>query len=175
MTDQNQKLEYDVVYSLHVEKMTERFNRRLDNLITFGLILLGSAIAGSLGNSVLIGILVATFSASQLVWRFGEKAGHAAAQMKRYEQLLSEFNALDDDSVRAGLNALSAQDSTPLTSLENIATRNAIIYLGWYENDLGLTRLEQVLGFFCGATPMPKKPRQGHGGEAQAAHDETPA
>ncbi|MDH2299651.1 hypothetical protein [Cobetia sp. 29-18-1] len=95
--------------------------------------------------------------------------------MKRYEQLLSEFNALDDDSVRARLNALSAQDSTPLTSLENIATRNAIIYLGWYENDLGLTRLEQVLGFFCGATPMPKKPRQGHGGEAQAAHDETPA
>ncbi|MDH2299652.1 hypothetical protein [Cobetia sp. 29-18-1] len=68
MTDQNQKLEYGVVYSLHVEKMTERFNRRLDNLITFGLILLGSAIAGSLGNSVLIGILVATLSASQLVW-----------------------------------------------------------------------------------------------------------
>lgn len=175
MTDQRDSLRYNVIYPFHVEKMTERFNRRLDNLIAFVLILLGTAVVGSLGNSVCVGLAVAAFSASQLVWRFGEKAGQAGAQMKRYELLLFEFDTLDDASVKARLNALSAQDSTPLTSLENIATRNAIIYLEWYEKDFGLTRFERMLGFLCGATPMPKMRRQEHGGKTQAAHDETPA
>ncbi|MBR9756433.1 hypothetical protein H2O77_05205 [Cobetia sp. 4B] len=175
MTDQREILRFNVLYSFHVEKMTERFNRRFGDLITFCLVLLGTAVFGSFGNAAWFGIFVATLSAAQLVWRFSEKAGVADAQMKRYANLISDFDELDDAEVRARCKEVSDFNSRPTTALENIAHRNACIYMEWYENDKGLSRFEKVLGFFCGATPMPKKPRQGHGGEAQAAHDETPA
>lgn len=179
MTDLRNELEFRAIYSFHVETLTECFNRRVDRLLTLLLILLGSSIAASFDGQVLWGALVAIISATQFVYRFGEHAAIADDRAKEYQRLVRDMKTTDmqDDELRHRNEAISGHDSKPPTFIKQIAYRNALIQRDQIEDhpEFKFGWWTSVMSFLFGGTPIPKKPRQGHGGEAQAAHDETPA
>ena len=177
MTDLRNKLEFRAIYNFHVEMLTECFNRRMDRFLTLLLILFGSSIAASFYGQALWGALVAIISAIQFVYRFGEHAAIADDRAKEYQRLVRDMMTSDmqDDEFRRRNEAISGHDSKPPTFIKQIAFRNTLIQRGQIEECSEFGRWTSLMSVLFGGTPMPKKPHQGHGGEAQAAHDETPA
>jgi hypothetical protein len=58
---------FNIRYSLHIETMQATFYNRLDKLLTFIQIMLGSAIFASFGSLPLFGAAVAATSAASFV------------------------------------------------------------------------------------------------------------
>ncbi|WP_404983019.1 hypothetical protein [Cobetia marina] len=177
MTNERNELVFQANYALNVEKVVERFNRRMDRFLSLALLLLGSSVAASIGNQVVWGVAVALISSLQFVYRYGEHAGIADDQMRSYQNLVRdiEVRKLSDDAIRDRLEELSESDSKTASFMEQIAHRNTLIRRGQIDKCHDFNWYLTVLAFLFGGTPLPKKSRQEHGGEAQAAHDETPA
>lgn len=150
MTEQQVfEIRFEIAYSYQVEKLTEIFNRRLENLfllIQFGL---GSSVVATHGSGLLIGIFVVAVAGLQFTLKPGAVAGNARQQKQRYRILLDEFNAEQADSVRKKIHALEEVDSGFPGALANIARRNACIMLG-VKCDVVPTTMGKLFALFCG-------------------------
>ncbi|MFS1537811.1 MAG: hypothetical protein ACL7BU_02930 [Candidatus Phlomobacter fragariae] len=87
MEQSSEQIKFEVNYSIYLAEMIETFNRRINQFCTFWQMLFGAAIFGGVQHGWLLGFLIALISAVQFVVTFGEKAGSAKSQVRRYRRL----------------------------------------------------------------------------------------
>ncbi|RTR01976.1 hypothetical protein [Halomonas nitroreducens] len=161
MTPQRNADEFAVFVSFNVEKLTETLNARADRFCTFLLILLGSAVFGSMADTFWLGFAVASTAAVQFVWRFGEAAGAAGSQKQRYALLLGCMSSLSDSDLAAELERIQEHDSRPLSAIEAIAFNKACLMRGQSDQMKPLPTPARMLAPFIGGHPCGSSLRRG--------------
>ncbi|SDL78882.1 hypothetical protein SAMN05661010_02558 [Modicisalibacter muralis] len=159
MSPERNDQEFAVYNSLNVEKLTETLNARADRLCTFLLILLGSAVFGSMASTFWLGLAVAAIAALQFVCRFGEAAGAARAQKLRYDSLKGRMSDLTDDVLAEQYERIHEQDNRPLASIETIAFNKACYMRGQEDECRPLSRFTKLVALVSGGHPCDVPPR----------------
>ena len=143
-------LEFEVVLSIHIEKMMWTLLGRIDRLFSFLQIFMGVAVVTQFAPT-LVGLVVAGIAAAQLVWQPGIKATEAKASHDRWHNLLKQFGRMKDDAIQKEVSQLSERDSQALRCLHPAAHVSAAIQLGRDTSDApAMQNWQKVLVFFAG-------------------------
>ncbi|MFS1582971.1 MAG: hypothetical protein ACL7AY_09235 [Candidatus Arsenophonus phytopathogenicus] len=155
MEQPSEHTKFEVNYAFYLAEMTEIFNRRINQFCTFWQILFGAAIFGGIQHEWLLGFLIALISAIQFVVKFGEKAGSAKSQVRRYRRLADELPRLDENQIKARMREIEETDTQPLTALYHPARKRASIALYGVDREAEhpLTRWEKMMAFIGGGIP----------------------
>ncbi|UBX30117.1 MULTISPECIES: hypothetical protein [Arsenophonus] len=155
MEQPSEHIKFEVYYSIYLAEMTEIFNRRVEQCCSFWQVFLGASVFAHFQYGWLLGFLIALISAIQFVVKFGEKAGSAKSQVRRYRRLADELPQLDENQIKARLREIEETDTQPLTALYNPARKRAGIALYGVDRQAGhpLTRWEKMMAFIGGGIP----------------------
>ncbi len=161
----NEQPSYDekhsLFYAYNLEAMSATFYRRVNDLSSFLLIILGSAIAAGVLNAVALGLAVTVISAYQFTYRPGEAAAKASAQALRYEKLIHKlsFHGMTSSELFSEMGSLIENDTPPLGVFRNPAYIRAHIALGMETEKVTaekakLTRCERFFSAISGGIPQ---------------------
>ncbi|AHG22573.1 hypothetical protein Z042_01450 [Chania multitudinisentens RB-25] len=161
----NEQPSYDekhsLYYSYNLEAMSATLYRRVNDLSSFILIILGSAIAAGILNVFFLGVAVTVISAYQFIYRPGEAAAKASAQALKYERLIHElhFHGMTSEQLSGAIRNLIENDTPTLGSFRNPAHIRAHIALGMTRDNAimekrKLNLCERFLSFIVGGIPM---------------------
>jgi hypothetical protein len=116
--------------SYWLEHISEAFNRRVDTVINALMLILGASVFANSDFSWLFGGIIAILSGCRIAWHFGQRAGAAKQQAKRYSVLLDNANKLSVDEIAARLAMIEEFDSTVMECMDNPARNKACISMG---------------------------------------------
>jgi hypothetical protein len=128
---------------------------RLDKTMSLLLIVLGGVAFAPFSNVFFFGVSVATLSAAQFVFQPGKQEGIAGEHAKKYLQLITMADTMDDAALLKRFNELQSLDSKPWGSLANAAQRRATISLGLNDTLPELNYWEAMMSWVAG--DLPKK------------------
>ncbi|POR52771.1 hypothetical protein B0G62_10468 [Paraburkholderia eburnea] len=143
--------EFQIGYSIRLEKMQAMLLARADRIVNFLQIVLSAAVIANTAP-VLTGVVLAILSTYSFVWQPGGKSMLALAQKQKYENLQSQAASLDDGELHKRYCDLAESDSQAIGSLTRPAHMGEMIRLG-IPPDFQLTRLERVFAFLAGDLP----------------------
>ncbi|MFP3014482.1 MAG: hypothetical protein ACEY29_02370 [Arsenophonus sp.] len=148
----SEHVKFKVNYSMYLAEMTEIFNRRINQFLTFLQILLGASVFGNIQYGWLLGFFISSISAIQLTIKFGEIAGNSKSQVRIYRMLANELCKLSEDQINSKINEIEKNNSRTLISLYKLAKKRTSIALYGIdkEDDNTLTRWEQIVYFISG-------------------------
>lgn len=147
-------LEFEVVYSIHLERMMDTLLGRIDRLSSFLQIFLGVAVVTELAP-LLVGLVIAAIAAAQLVWQFGVKAGEAKASHDRWHNLHNKFNRLTDIEIEQEISQISDRDGRALSSLYLAAHISASIQLNLKHDEFPvMPKWQKFIAFCAGGMPI---------------------
>ncbi|MCW2103745.1 UNVERIFIED_ORG: hypothetical protein M2402_000891 [Rahnella aquatilis] len=151
------KTVFHIRYSFHIETMQATLFNRLDRLLTFAQILLGSAIFASYGNIPLFGAIVAVISVTSFVWQPGKAAMLCDIQSKKMKELISKPDSFSDLELHAAYTKAEETDNPTLGLLRDAAYKRTLIALGRNSESLliELTFLEKITAWLSGDLPKP--------------------
>ncbi len=119
------------------------------------LIVLGGVAFAPFSNVFFFGVSVATLSAAQFIFQPGKQEGIAGEHAKKYLQLITMADTLDDAALLKRFNELQSLDSKPWGALANAAQRRATIVLGLNDTRPELNYWEAMMSWVAG--DLPKK------------------
>lgn len=139
---------YQIYYSYLLHRSFAILTGRIDKFMTFLLLLLGSSVMASIGNSVLIGFLIAAIAAMQNAFKPSSSSEASRIQAARYLNLYTENEDLNRDELKDQKLSIQEDDLHPWLSVENIAEYRADIFLK-NESSIVLNKFEKLIGFIC--------------------------
>ncbi|ELY5239850.1 hypothetical protein SM868_001364 [Yersinia enterocolitica] len=148
---------FHIRYSFHGETMCATLYNRLDRVLTFIQIMLGSAIFAAYGNLALFGALVTVFSVISFVWQPGKTAMLHEIQSKKMKELITNSSNYSDAELLAAYCKAEETDNNILGFLRDAAHKRALIALG-RESESTLIKLSFVqksLSWLAGDLPKP--------------------
>ncbi|WP_141234344.1 hypothetical protein [Serratia fonticola] len=148
---------FHIRYSFHIETMHATLYNRLDKLLTFAQILLGSTIFATLGNLTLLGALVTLMAAISFVWQPGKAAMLYEIQAKKMKELITKTDTFSDSELHFAYIKAEETDNPTLGLLREAAHKRALITQG-RESESALIKLslsEKVVAWFAGDLPKP--------------------
>ncbi|EKZ6149710.1 hypothetical protein EGH67_05915 [Klebsiella aerogenes] len=145
---------FDLHYSYFLENMFSTLMGRMDKTMSLFLIVLGGTAFAPFSNAFVFGVSVATLSAAQFIFQPGKQEGISSEHAKKYLQLISISDSLDDEILLNRFNELQSLDSRPWGVLKNAAQRRATIALGLHDIQPELTRWESLWSWFAGDLPV---------------------
>ena len=142
-------------YSYFIETMHATLYGRIDKLITFTQLLLGSAVFASLGNPIYIGAIIAVVSAVSFTWQFAKSAMVCETQAIKMKSLIGKTSLFSDDELLSGYLRAEETDSPVLGVLRDAAQKRTHIVLGQYEqaSKIKLTVMESFVSWLAGDCP----------------------
>lgn len=142
-------------YSFFLETMLTTFYGRIDRILTFTQLLLGSAVFASFGNPVVIGAAVAVISALSFTWQPAKSALLCDIQAKKMKAILNICEQLDDDAFHREYMKAEEGDSPCVGALRDPALKRAYIVLANSEEarKIKLTPFQSLLAHFSGDRP----------------------
>ncbi len=146
---------FDLHYSYFLENMFSTLMGRMDKTMSLLLIVLGGTAFAPFSNVFVFGVSVAALSAAQFIYQPGKQEGVASEHAKKYLQLITMSDDLDDGALLKRFNQLQSLDSKPWGALKNAAHRRATIALGLNDAEPELNRWESAWAWLAG--DLPKK------------------
>ena len=147
---------YLIYYSHHLEKMFSIITGRIDKILSFLLLLLGSSVFGGLGHPILIGLLIAGISAIKMSFHFEAAAEHSRKQASAYLKLYTvHFQFANDQELLDAIADAQDKDHNPwhvLTYPAMVATQIA----SGKTPTAKLTFIEKCFAFFAGTVIKPR-------------------
>lgn len=143
-------------YSYFIETMQATLLGRVDRVLTFLQLLLGSAVFASLGNSFFLGALIATISAISFVWQPAKSALVCEIQAKKMKKLLSSYEKLDDDAFYQEYIKNEDSDSPVIGALRDPALKRAYIVIDNKDEarKINLTPYQRFVSHLSGDCPV---------------------
>lgn len=139
-----------IYYSYRLENMFSKITGRIDRLLSFFILLLGSSVIASYGNPVFIGLSVAGISALKLSFAFEAASGNAKKQSARYLRL---FNTSDQvisaNELRDKMADIQDDDGHVWEVLINPAWLKTCSHLGIHST-IKLSRRERIISIIAG-------------------------
>ncbi|WP_133624049.1 hypothetical protein [Erwinia sp. LJJL01] len=149
---------FQLHYSYYLEHMTEGFNRRVFNFVSFVQVVMGGTIMADFTKGLIPGLVITLLSAFMFVYKPGEIASKAKQQSKRYERLINRLPSITRDELVNSLSDSSEFDSSVPGSLTKPAYIRAAISTGSDPDTIdkeimSLGKLERVYTFISGGIP----------------------
>ncbi|MGF7454335.1 hypothetical protein [Pasteurella bettyae] len=149
-------LVFELYYSYNLENLYYHLNNRLNKLLITIQLLLSSAVFGDLSQyfpdlhlNIIIGLILATFSALSLVYNFGEKAALSQAAKAQYQPLLKRYSIMTDEELNQALIVSDSLNAHITGALTEIAYKRTAIQLG-LTDDSKLSCYQSFIAKFCG-------------------------
>lgn len=143
---------FSLRYSFHINTMQATLLARLDKMLSFTLLLLGSAVAASFGWQAALGFVVAALSAIQFVWQPGRASMLAERQAAAYRTLLGQIGHLNASQLQQNYQQLQQSDPAEIGSLRDPAFKRAAIALD-LEDTITLTPWQRFMAWLSGDLP----------------------
>ncbi len=124
------KLNFDLHYGHAIEMMHARFLARIDRLLTFAQILLGSAVFAGADGTMWYGLVVAILATGSFVWQPAMSSLRFSKRGEHYAQLIINEPTMSDDELRAALSKAAEDMPSELGVLTNPAHMRACIEIG---------------------------------------------
>lgn len=142
-------------YSFYLETMLATFYGRLDRMLAFIQILLGSAVLASVGFSVVVGAVITAASAMSLIWQPAKSAMLCDIQAKKMKTLINTYEQMDDETFRQAYLKAEEADSPCIGYLRDPAMKRTHIR---FDNKVAakrikLTRFQSLLSHLAGDLP----------------------
>ena len=152
-----------VLFSHYFEKMFSTLTGRIDRLLSFLSLFLGSSIVADIGSPVWSGISIAMISALQMTFQFGKSSEHSRKQAKQYQVLFTTAFKLSDDELFNKMLEIEDNDFEPWAVLHNPAILRTRIHLGVApdEHEPDLNIIERITARIAGGPskrPMTSSP-----------------
>lgn len=148
------ELEFEVTYSIHLEKMMCTLLGRLDRFSSFSQILLGVTVITNFAPTA-VGIAVAVIAAAQLVWQPGVKAAEAKASHDRWQALSIGLGRRSLNEIEDQIAQICDRDGPVLGSLKLPAHVAATVQLGLDTDCLPkVPRWHRFVAFCAGGMPV---------------------
>ncbi|CAI0891940.1 Uncharacterised protein [Serratia fonticola] len=146
---------FHIRYSFHIETMHATLYNRLDKLLTFAQILLGSTIFATMGNLAFLGALVTVMAIISFVWQPGKAAMLYEIQAKKMKELITKPDTLSDSELHSAYTKAEETDNPTLGLLRDAAYNRALIVSGRESELVKLSLPEKVAAWFAGDLPKP--------------------
>lgn len=146
------ELKFVLYYSHAIEVMHARFLARIDRLLTFVQIVLGSVVFAGVEGTMLYGFLVVVLATGSFVWQPAMTSLRFAKRGESYARLILNEPTMTDDELRATLTKTAEDMPAELGVLTNPAHMRACIELGCPPTTK-LTFWETVAAFIAGDVP----------------------
>ncbi len=146
---------FNIRYSFHIEMMQATYYSRLDKLLTFAQIILGSAIFASYGSLPLFGATVAAISVISFVWQPGKAAILCEMQSRKMKELINKPSDISDAELHAAYIRAEETDNPTIGLLRDAAHKRALIAMGRTPEakEIALSYPERVAAWFAGDLP----------------------
>ncbi|HFN6476883.1 TPA: hypothetical protein ACPY0B_000296 [Citrobacter farmeri] len=146
---------FNIRYSFHIEMMQATCYNRLDKLLTFAQIILGSAIFASYGSLPVFGATVAAISVASFVWQPGKAAILCEMQSKKMKELISKPSDFSDAELHAAYIRAEETDNPTIGLLRDAAHKRALIAMGRAPEakEIVLSYPEKFAAWFSGDLP----------------------
>lgn len=118
-----------ILFSHYFEKMFSTLTGRIDRLLFFLSLFLGSSIVADIGSPVWSGISIAMITALQMTFQFGKSSEHSIKQAKLYQILFTTAFKLSDDELFNKMLEIEDTDFEPWAVLHNPAMFRTRIHL----------------------------------------------
>lgn len=159
MTDKPDHTEiFRLHYNYHQEHMTESFNRRVFNFVSFIQVVMGGTIMADYTKGLIPGLVITLLSAYMFIYKPGEAASKARQQSKRYERLINRLPSISRQELTNSLSDVAEFDSTIVGSLVKPAYIRAAISTGTPTETIESERktlnwMERISAFIAGGIP----------------------
>ncbi|ECE6899624.1 hypothetical protein DUB92_03795 [Salmonella enterica subsp. diarizonae] len=153
------EISYQILYRYYLEKLYSTFTRRVDNVLSFALVLFGVGVIVNVGSPFILGLSIVGISVLKIVFRFGTRSTQADWQSRAWLKLFNTRHRFPSDkSLFLSITSLE-QDASEVWSMligpAIVMTRTA---LGKTPIE-PLTAGEKLCAFLSGATkPQPLLP-----------------
>ncbi|EOV3348731.1 hypothetical protein ACONGJ_003075 [Edwardsiella piscicida] len=146
---------FRVRYSFYIETMHAILYNRLERILTFIQIMLGSAIFAAYGSAPLFGAVVAATSIASFVWQPGKTAMLYEIQAKQMKALIAVPDNVTDIDLHAAYIKAEEGDNPTLGMLRDPAHKRALISLGRSSESaaIRLNMSEKITAWFAGDLP----------------------
>lgn len=141
----------EIRYAERLCLRTARLYRRLQSATTFLTVAGGSAAITALAPAVpkwvsLTGLVVlAFFSAANVVIRPSDKAAANEADAKRYAQLRTQANGMDAATLKAALDRAREGDAAEIEPLRDVAWNDVVVEIGHPDKTVALKPYQRLL------------------------------
>lgn len=147
-------LEFEVIYSIHLERMMYTLLGRLDRFASFLQILLGATVIANQAP-IVTGLLIATIAAAQLVWQPGVKATEAKASHDRWQALQVGIGKRSPEELETQIAQICDRDGAVLGSLKLPAHLAAAVQLGLDIDGIPkIPKWQRLIAFCAGGLPV---------------------
>ncbi|ECH8186127.1 hypothetical protein RF23_005193 [Salmonella enterica subsp. houtenae] len=147
-----EELLYQILYSHNLEKLYGTLTGRIDKILSFCLLLLGSAVVASTGHPVATGLFIAGITALRMAFRFEAASEHARRQSGAWLKLFNtQHQTLSNDELLCAVTALQEADSV----VWSVLIRPSMVLT---QSEQGkaltekLTTSEKLFAFFSGGS-----------------------
>ncbi|MGY0145235.1 hypothetical protein [Edwardsiella tarda] len=146
---------FRIRYSFYIETMHATLYNRLERILTFIQIMLGSAIFAAYGSVPLFGAAVATTSIASFVWQPGKTAMLHETQAKQMKTLITAPDNITDADLHVAYIKAEEGDNPTLGMLRDPAYKRALISLGRSPESaaIKLNMSEKIAAWFAGDLP----------------------
>lgn len=112
---------FAIYYSHELQRVISVATGRIDKVLTFSLLLLGSSVMASAGNPVFIGFCVAVIAALQNAFKFGAESKASRSRSQLYLNLFTASENLTTEELSTQFIEIQKNDANAWSSMENIA------------------------------------------------------
>ncbi|ENX4473609.1 hypothetical protein ACFO72_004580 [Enterobacter roggenkampii] len=148
-----------VLLSHYFEEMFSTSTGRIDRLLSFLSLFIGSSIVADTGSPVWSGISIAMISALQMTFQFGKSSEHSRKQAKQHQVLFTTAFKLSDDELFNKMLEIEDGDFEPWAILHNPAMLRTRIHLSVAhdQHEQRLNLIERITARIAGGPS--KRPR----------------
>ncbi len=148
-------LVFSIRYSFYLETMQAALYNRIDRLLNFAQIMLGSAIFAAYGSLTMFGAVVTAISAISFVWQPGKTAMLCELQSRAMKKLISLTYTAPDEQLNAEFLRAQEGDSPSLGLLRDAAHKRTLISLGRSQeaSTIRMSFVESAVAWFAGDLP----------------------
>ena len=144
-------IKFDIRYSFHLENMHATLCSRIDRVLAFSQLVLGSSVFANVEHAAIIGALMAVLAALSFVYQFGASAMKAGIQAKNYKAML--YSDENEDELKARFIACQDNDSDAFGVLRNAAHIRASIACE-IADSYRLSSFEKFAAWLAGDLPV---------------------
>ncbi|EAM4410880.1 hypothetical protein J4I25_003839 [Salmonella enterica] len=146
------EISYQILYRYYLEKLHCTLTRRVDNVLSFALMLFGVGVIVNVGNHLILGLCIVGISALKILFRFDTRSAQADRQSRAWLRLFNTRHHFPSDkSLFLAITSLEQDKSNVWSMLIGPAIVMTKTSLGKTPSEK-LTTGEKLCAFLSGAT-----------------------
>ncbi|MEX0396929.1 hypothetical protein KDV94_13700 [Providencia rettgeri] len=150
-----ESLIFKIHNSFFIETMHATLLNRLDKILIFFQIILGSAVFASYGNTPLFGFFITVLATISFVWQPSKAALAHDLQAKKMKALITNQNTFTESELLKEYSRAEETDNPTIGLLLSAAHKRALIATGYKTEaaEITLTTFESIVACLAGDLP----------------------